>query len=59
MIETELGILRRSHYSNELNSSMDGSDVIVRIEIYYTMYVLYKEKSENIEWFERMIFKPR
>ena len=29
MIETELGTLRRSHYSNEINSSMDGSQVTV------------------------------
>ncbi len=29
MIETELGNLRRSHYSNEINSSMDGSKVTV------------------------------
>jgi len=29
MIETELGTLRRSHYSNDLNSSMDGSSVTV------------------------------
>jgi nondiscriminating aspartyl-tRNA synthetase len=29
MVETELGELRRSHYSNELNSSMDGKDVII------------------------------
>jgi nondiscriminating aspartyl-tRNA synthetase len=29
MIKTELGTLRRSHYSNELNSSMDGSEVTV------------------------------
>ena len=29
MIETELGNLRRSHYSNELNSSMDGTQVTV------------------------------
>ena len=29
MIETELGNLRRSHYSNELDSTMDGMDVIV------------------------------
>ena len=29
MIETELGELRRSHYSNELNSSLDGEDVTV------------------------------
>jgi aspartyl-tRNA synthetase len=29
MIETELGSLRRSHYSNEINSSMDGSQVTV------------------------------
>ena len=29
MIETELGSLRRSHYSNELSSSMDGNDVTV------------------------------
>ncbi|MFQ5440154.1 MAG: aspartate--tRNA(Asn) ligase [Nitrosopumilaceae archaeon] len=29
MIETELGNLRRSHYSNELDSSMDGKDVTV------------------------------
>jgi nondiscriminating aspartyl-tRNA synthetase len=29
MIETELGSLRRSHYSDELNPSMDGSDVII------------------------------
>jgi aspartyl-tRNA synthetase len=29
MIETELGSLRRSHYSNELDSSKDGLDVIV------------------------------
>ena len=29
MIETELGELRRSHYSDELNSSLDGADVTV------------------------------
>lgn len=29
MIETELGILRRSHYSNEITPSMDGSMVTV------------------------------
>ena len=29
MIETELGTLRRSHYSNEINSSMDGETVTV------------------------------
>ncbi len=29
MIETELGTLRRSHYSNELNASMDGVQVTV------------------------------
>ena len=29
MIETELGSLRRSHYSNELDSSKDGVDVTV------------------------------
>ncbi len=29
MIETELGSLRRSHYSDELSSSMDGSDVTI------------------------------
>jgi len=29
MIKTELGTLRRSHYSNELNSSMNGSEVTV------------------------------
>ena len=29
MIETELGDLRRSHYSDELNSSMDGNNVTV------------------------------
>jgi aspartyl-tRNA synthetase len=29
MIKTELGELRRSHYSSELGSSMDGSDVVV------------------------------
>ena len=29
MIETELGKLRRSHYSDELNASMDGSEVTV------------------------------
>ncbi|WP_316505111.1 aspartate--tRNA(Asn) ligase [Nitrosopumilus sp.] len=29
MIETELGDLRRSHYSNELRSSMDGETVTV------------------------------
>ena len=29
MIKTELGALRRSHYSDELNSSMDGKEVIV------------------------------
>ncbi len=29
MIETELGTLRRSHYSSELNASMDGSDVTI------------------------------
>lgn len=29
MIETELGTLRRSHYSNELNSSMNGNSVTV------------------------------
>ncbi len=29
MIETELGTLRRSHYSNEINPSMDGTQVTV------------------------------
>jgi nondiscriminating aspartyl-tRNA synthetase len=29
MIETELGTLRRSHYSNEINASLDGTQVIV------------------------------
>jgi aspartyl-tRNA synthetase len=29
MIKTELGVLRRSHYSDELNQSMDGNEVIV------------------------------
>ena len=29
MIDTELGKLRRSHYSDELNSSMDGIQVTV------------------------------
>src|SRR3989304_1428387 len=29
MIKTELGTLRRSHYSNELNPSMDGLEVTV------------------------------
>ena len=29
MIETELGNLRRSHYSNEITSSMDGAEVTV------------------------------
>ena len=29
MIETELGNLRRSHYSNEIDSSMDGTEIIV------------------------------
>ncbi len=29
MIETELGSLRRSHYSNEINSTMDGTQVTV------------------------------
>ena len=29
MIETELGQLRRSHYSNDLNASMDGTEVTV------------------------------
>jgi len=29
MIKTELGALRRSHYSNELSPSMDGLEVIV------------------------------
>ncbi len=29
MIETELGNLRRSHYSNEITSSMDGTQVTV------------------------------
>ena len=29
MIETELGKLRRSHYSDELNASMDGTTVTV------------------------------
>jgi aspartyl-tRNA synthetase len=29
MIETELGSLRRSHYSNELNPSLDGTDVTI------------------------------
>lgn len=29
MIETELGTIRRSHYSNELNSSMNGNSVTV------------------------------
>ena len=27
MIKTELGALRRSHYSDELSPSMDGSEV--------------------------------
>ena len=29
MIETELGTLRRSHYSDEITSSMDGQDVTI------------------------------
>ena len=29
MIETELGSLRRSHYSDELKNSMDGTDVTI------------------------------
>jgi aspartyl-tRNA synthetase len=29
MIETELGKLRRSHYSDELNPSLDGADVTI------------------------------
>ena len=29
MIETELGILRRSHYSNEITPSMDGTTVTI------------------------------
>ncbi|RMW33123.1 MAG: aspartate--tRNA(Asn) ligase [Nitrosopumilus sp.] len=29
MIETELGTLRRSHYADEINSSMDGTQVTV------------------------------
>jgi len=29
MIETELGNLRRSHYSDQINASMDGSEVTV------------------------------
>ena len=29
MIETELGNLRRSHYSDEINASMDGSEVTI------------------------------
>ena len=29
MIETELGSLRRSHYSDELNPSLDGSEVTI------------------------------
>ena len=29
MIETELGLLRRSHYSNEITSSMNGSTVTI------------------------------
>ncbi len=29
MIETELGNLRRSHYSNEITSSMDGNEVTI------------------------------
>ncbi|MDH5666300.1 MAG: OB-fold nucleic acid binding domain-containing protein, partial [Nitrosopumilus sp.] len=29
MIETELGTLRRSHYSNEITSAMDGTKVTV------------------------------
>ena len=29
MIETELGNLRRSHYSDEINSSMDGTQVTI------------------------------
>ena len=29
MIETELGNLRRSHYSDEINPSMDGTQVII------------------------------
>jgi len=29
MIETELGNLRRSHYSNDISSSMDGTEVTV------------------------------
>ncbi len=29
MIDTELGDLRRTHYSNDLNSSQDGSEVTI------------------------------
>ena len=29
MIETELGNLRRSHYSDQINASMDGVEVTV------------------------------
>jgi aspartyl-tRNA synthetase len=29
MIETELGSLRRSHYSDDLNPSLDGSEVTI------------------------------
>ena len=29
MIETELGNLRRSHYSDQINPSMDGSEVTI------------------------------
>jgi len=29
MIETELGNLRRSHYSDEINPSMDGTQVTI------------------------------
>ena len=29
MIETELGTLRRSHYSNEITPDMDGTDVTI------------------------------
>ena len=29
MIETELGTLRRSHYSNQISASMDGQEVTV------------------------------
>ena len=31
MIETELGTLRRSHYSNQINASLDGMDSILSI----------------------------